>query len=102
MQFIIQNNLPEKVRQLGQYFMTGLERMKERFDFVIEVRGIGLLVAMVFNSDISSELVQSCLKEGLLVNAVKPNALRFMPPLIVTKEDINKSLEILEKIFNRG
>jgi 4-aminobutyrate aminotransferase-like enzyme len=42
-----------------------------------------------------------CLKESLLVNAVKPNALRFMPPLIITEKDVDEALLILEKVLAR-
>jgi 4-aminobutyrate aminotransferase-like enzyme len=54
-----------------------------------------------FTDNIAEELVLACLKEGLLVNAVKPNTLRFIPPLIITKKDIDEALRILEKVLAR-
>jgi acetylornithine/N-succinyldiaminopimelate aminotransferase len=54
-----------------------------------------------FNDNIAEELVLACLKEGLLVNAVKPNTLRFIPPLIITEKDIDEALRILEKVLVR-
>ena len=59
------------------------------------------MLALSFNSDIAEEVVLDCLEKGLLVNKVKPNALRFMPPLIVTEGDIDKTLGILEEVFSR-
>jgi 4-aminobutyrate aminotransferase-like enzyme len=49
--------------------------------------------------NIAEELVLACLKEGLLVNPVKPNALRFMPPLIITEKDIDEALGIVETVL---
>jgi acetylornithine/N-succinyldiaminopimelate aminotransferase len=101
LKFIIDNDIPNKVKELGQYFIAGLERLKAKFDFIVEIRGRGLLLALGFNDDIAEELVLACLKEGLLVNPVKPNALRFMPPLIITEKDVDEALGILETVLSR-
>ncbi len=101
LQYIIDNDIPQRVRALGRYFNDGLMRLKGKFDFITEIRGTGLLLALKFSSDIAEELVMDCLKSGLLVNKVKPNALRFMPPLIITEEDIDEGLRIIEEVFAR-
>ena len=99
--FVIDNNIPDKVKKLGQYFIAGLEKLKTRFNFIVEIRGRGLLLALRFTDNIAEEMVLSCLKEGLLANAVKPDVLRFMPPLTITEKDIDEALGILEIVFNR-
>ena len=81
--------------------MSGLEKLKAKFGFIAEVRGRGLLLALGFTGDIAEDVVLACLKEGLLVNRVKPNALRFMPPLIITEKDVDEALDILEAVFDR-
>jgi acetylornithine/N-succinyldiaminopimelate aminotransferase len=101
LKFIVDNDIPNKVKEIGQYFIAGLEKMKAKFGFIVEVRGRGLLLALGFKDDIAEELVLACLKEGLLVNPVKPNALRFMPPLIITEKDIDEALGILERVLSR-
>jgi acetylornithine/N-succinyldiaminopimelate aminotransferase len=101
LKFIIDNNIPGKVKELGQYFVSDLEKLKTKFSFITEIRGRGLLLALKFTDNIAEELVLACLKEGLLVNAVKPNTLRFIPPLIITKKDIDEALRILEKVLAR-
>jgi len=60
------------------------------------VRGRGLLLAVEFNSDIAQEIVLACLNKGLLLNEVKPNTIRFMPPLIITESDVDEAISILE------
>jgi 4-aminobutyrate aminotransferase-like enzyme len=49
-----------------------------------------------FNQEIAEKLVLACIDRGLLVNNVKPNALRFMPPLIITEKEVDKAIGILE------
>jgi len=101
LQFVIGNDIPGKVKHLGQYFTSGLEKLKQKFNFIDEIRGCGLLLALGFTTDIAEEITLACLEKGLLVNRVKPNALRFMPPLIITEKDIDEALGILEKILSR-
>ena len=101
LKFSIDNDIPGKARQVGRYFMSGLEKLKAEFSFVAEVRGRGLLLALGFTGDIAEEVVLACLQEGLLVNRVKPSALRFMPPLIITEKDVDEALDILETVFSR-
>jgi acetylornithine/succinyldiaminopimelate/putrescine aminotransferase len=101
LKFIIDNDIPGKVKKLGQYFIAGLEKMKAKFSFIVEIRGRGLLLALKFTDNMAEELVLACLKEGLLVNAVKPNTLRFIPPLIITEKDVDEALGILEKVLAR-
>ena len=100
MQYIIAHDIPGRVRQLEQYFKAGLGKLKEKFASIAEVKGKGLLLAVVFDSDIADGLVLACLGKGLLINRVKPNTLRFIPPLIITEKDIDKALNILEETLN--
>jgi acetylornithine/N-succinyldiaminopimelate aminotransferase len=95
LKYTIDHNLSAQVKRVGGYFMTNLKSLKERFDFITEVRGRGLLLALEFNQEIAEELVLACLGKGLLVNKVKPTALRFMPPLIISEKEVDKAIEIL-------
>lgn len=96
LKFIIDNDIPANAGVTGQYLMARLEGLKGKFPFVSEVRGRGLLVALEFNSDIAGAVVMACLERGLLVNRLKPNALRFMPPLIIGRDEVDKAVGILE------
>ena len=95
LKYIIDNNIPAQVKRVGSYFLTKLESLKQQFDFITEVRGRGLLIALEFNQEIAEKLVLACIGRGLLVNKVKPNALRFMPPLIITEKEVDKAIGIL-------
>jgi acetylornithine/N-succinyldiaminopimelate aminotransferase len=95
--FVIDNNIAGRVKEVGQYLVGKLEKMKPKFPAITDIRGRGLLVALEFNSDIAPALVTACLERGLLVNKLKPNALRFMPPLIIGKKEVDEALTILDE-----
>ena len=94
--YIIDNDIPGKVKEVGNYFIVKLENLKQQFDLITQVRGRGLLIALEFNGEIAEEIALACLKRGLLINKVKPKAIRFMPPLIITKEEVDEAISILE------
>jgi len=98
--FIIENDIPKNVRKVGQYFIDSLEGLRRKFQFITDVRGRGLLVAMEFNSDIAESLVTACIEKGLLVNRLKPNTLRFIPPLIIGYGEVDEALGILDKALS--
>ncbi|MHC1578740.1 MAG: acetylornithine/succinylornithine family transaminase [Dehalococcoidia bacterium] len=105
LKYIIDHNISAQVKRVGSYFMAKLESLKQQFDFITEVRGRGLLIALEFNREIGDEMVSTCLNKGLLVNRLKPNALRFMPPLIITEKEVDEAVGIvrdaLGEIANR-
>ncbi|MEE9399996.1 MAG: aminotransferase class III-fold pyridoxal phosphate-dependent enzyme, partial [Dehalococcoidales bacterium] len=98
--FIIENDIPGNVRKVGQYLIDSLEGLRRKYQFITEVRGRGLLVAMEFNSDIAESVVTACIEKSLLVNRLKPNALRFMPPLIIGYGEVDEALGILDKALS--
>jgi acetylornithine/N-succinyldiaminopimelate aminotransferase len=99
LKYIIENNIPQRVEQVGKYFMTKLENLKRQFEFITQVRGRGLLVALEFDSEIAEEVVMACIDKGFLVNRVKPTTLRFMPPLIITEREVDKAISILQDVL---
>ncbi len=100
LKFVIDNGVPGRVKTVGSYLVQGLAKLKEKFPFITEVRGRGLLVAVEFKDDIAPSLVMDCLKKGLLVNQLKPNAIRFMPPLIIGNGEVDEALGILDGVLS--
>jgi acetylornithine/N-succinyldiaminopimelate aminotransferase len=98
--FIIENYIPRKVREMGQYLLDSLEGLRQKHTFITDLRGSGLLVAIEFDRDIAQSVLMECLDRGLLVNRLKPNALRLMPPLIIDYGEIDKALYILDKAIS--
>ena len=89
--FLIDNDLPSHAREMGDHLQRRLNELRSRFSFISDVRGKGLLVAMEFESDIAGQLLTYANAGGLLLNAVKPNTIRFMPPLNVTADEIDQA-----------
>jgi predicted acetylornithine/succinylornithine family transaminase len=99
LKYLLDHDIVENSRLIGRYLMESLSGLKAEFNFIADVRGRGLLVALGFSRDISAEVVQACLEQGLLLNGVKPNALRFIPPLIIGKKEVDEALGILRKVL---
>ena len=95
--YIIDNDVPGNARETGQHFIAGLQKLKQKYQFITEVRGRGLLIALYFTSEIAQSLVMACLDRSLLINRLKPNAVRFMPSLIIDTEEADEALSTLDK-----
>jgi predicted acetylornithine/succinylornithine family transaminase len=100
LKYIIDKDISGNVKKVGKYLMEALEGLKKKYSFITEVRGRGLLIAIEFSSEIGQDVLMACLEKGLLVNKVKANALRLMPPLIIGNKDVDKAIGILDKVFS--
>jgi len=101
LKYIIDNDIAGNVSRVGPYLMKGLKSLKDKYPFVTDVRGRGLLAAMEFDSDIGQAMLTACLEQGLLTNNVKPTALRFIPPLTVSEDEIDRALEIVDRVLGQ-
>ena len=99
--FLIDNDVLAHVKAMERHLLARLGEIKSRFSFVSDVRGKGLLAAMEFEGDISGQLLTNANEAGLLLNAPKPNTVRFMPPLTITSEEIDQGAERLEQALGR-
>jgi len=95
--YMVDNDIPSQAKASGAYLKQGLEALKARCSFITDVRGMGLLLAVEFNDDISANVLTACNQEGLLLNAVRPNTVRLMPPLTISREEVDQALERLEQ-----
>jgi acetylornithine/N-succinyldiaminopimelate aminotransferase len=100
LKYVIENDIPGNARRVGQYLLDGLKKLQGKYQFITEVRGRGLLVAVEFNSDIGQSVLMACLEKGLLVNRVKPNAIRLIPPLIIGNKEADEALDILDRALS--
>ena len=78
------NDVVDHAATVGVYLGQGLHDLMSRYDFITEVRGMGCLWAMLSDSDITPAVVGACNDAGILLNPLRPNAVRLMPPLTVT------------------
>ncbi len=89
-------SLLENVREQGEYLKGQLEKLKEKYDLILDVRGVGLMLGMEFDRPVS-DIISGAFDDGLLLLNSGTNIIRFVPPLIIEKDDIDKCIEILEK-----
>lgn len=87
-------------RRMGEYLVERLTGLQQRHPCVVSVRGQGLLVGMELSID-GKPIVQACLEEGILINCTMDRVLRFVPPLIVLKEEIDLLINRLDAIFKK-
>ncbi|SJN49059.1 ornithine--oxo-acid transaminase [Sphingobacterium faecium] len=101
LQVVLDEHLAENAENMGQLFRNGLEEMMTRCPIITEVRGKGLLNAIVIDSEEEDDLAwEICLKfkeNGLLAKPTHGNKIRLAPPLVMTEEQIEESLKIIEK-----
>jgi acetylornithine/N-succinyldiaminopimelate aminotransferase len=99
--YVIDNDIPGQAAKKGRYLGQKLRGLEDRFSFITEVRGKGLLWAMEFDREIGEQVDLACLAEGLIANNVRPNALRLCPPLTVSEEEIDQAVAMVERVLAR-
>lgn len=92
---LVEDKLPERAATLGKYFKDKLDALAEKYKVVREVRGLGLMIGMEFRFDIYN-IIQECQNQGVLVLDAGRNILRFLPPLVITQEQIDKVVNALD------
>jgi predicted acetylornithine/succinylornithine family transaminase len=91
----------DQCNRMGEYLQERLENLKDKFpNLIVDVRGLGLLLGMELTTE-GDPIVRACLEKGVLINCTAGNVLRFIPPLIVQKKDIDQLTKVLEEVFGR-
>jgi predicted acetylornithine/succinylornithine family transaminase len=95
---LLEDGVLENCRRVGDHFFSRLIDLKEKYPFIQEVRGRGLIIGMELGFG-GSQIVMRCLEEGFLINCTMDNVLRFLPPLIVTPEEVDQLIGALDGIL---
>ena len=90
----------DNCRRMGAYFVERLKGLQLRHSSIVSVRGMGLMVGMELTID-GKPIVQDCLEAGILINCTMDRVLRFVPPLIILKEDIDLLIDRLDAILKK-
>jgi len=97
-QTLLDDGLLDQALNRGAYLTAKLGQLKQRYPFVLEVRGIGLMIGMGL-SIAGGEIVKTGHERGVLLNCTHDTVLRFVPPLTVTEAEIDEMISILDGIF---
>jgi len=95
---ILEDGILPRTVEMGAYLISRLEQLAEKYSCVDAVRGIGLMVGMSLTIP-GAEIVNKGHQRGVLLNVVHDNVLRFVPPLVVEKADIDRMIELLDGIL---
>jgi acetylornithine aminotransferase len=91
-------NIFEYCRKTGDYFKSRLMELKQKHSVIEEVRGLGLMLGMKL-SEKGAPFVQACMEKGFLINCTQEYVLRFVPPLVISREEIDSLIRCLDEIF---
>ena len=91
-------NIVAHVRDVGQFLWEKLENLKVQYDCIVDHRGVGLIQGLEFKDD-PSEIVRKSLKNGLILISAGNNTVRFVPPLIITRNNIHEMLDCFESLL---
>ncbi|MDH5203016.1 MAG: acetylornithine transaminase [Nitrospirota bacterium] len=93
--------LLDHCNRMGKYLRERLVELKKKFPgLIVDIRGLGLLLGMELAKE-GEPIVKACLEKGVLINCTSGNVLRFIPPLIVKRNDIDQLINTLEEVFKR-
>jgi acetylornithine/N-succinyldiaminopimelate aminotransferase len=97
--YVHEQGLPQKAAADAEYLEQRLHGMEDRLDIVTGARGKGLLWAVQLSREVAQDVVTMCLERGLIVNNVRPDAVRICPALTVSREELDEGLAILEGVL---
>ena len=100
MNTLVEGGVLQNCVRMGTYLVRRLQALQQRFSFIREVRGKGLMIGMELEIE-GSKIVETCMAEGLLLNCTAYKVLRFVPPLTIKKSEIDRGLAILEAVLAR-
>lgn len=88
----------EQCNASGNYFKEKLLQLKEKHNIIVDVRGIGLLIGMKLKTE-GAPVVNACMERGFLINCIQENILRFIPPLIIKKDEIDSLVACMDEVL---
>jgi acetylornithine/N-succinyldiaminopimelate aminotransferase len=94
-----EENIIDHCKTIGGYFKDRLSWLKDRHEVIEDVRGMGLLLGMKLRME-GDQVVASCMEKGFLINCIQGNILRFIPPLIIEKQEIDALVACLDEILD--
>jgi 4-aminobutyrate aminotransferase len=103
---LLQGGLVQNSAEVGAYLKSGLERLKQKYDCIGDVRGMGMMIGVEFvenrssnkaDADLRDRVEMACFERGLIILGAGANTIRWSPPLILTKENVDVALEIFDE-----
>ena len=105
---LLQNGLIDNSRDVGAYLRQGLEKLKDKYECIGDVRGLGMMLGVEFvtdtqslkpDADLRDRIEMECYKRGLIVLGCGSNSIRWSPPLVLAKEHVDVALDIFDQVI---
>jgi len=98
LEFIEKESLSQKAAILGEYFLNGLKEIQNKCSRIVEVRGMGLMIGIELNEK-AAPYINRLMERGVIVLLAGPRVIRLLPPLIITKEEIDTVLKAINDVL---
>lgn len=98
---VVDENWSSKGAEIGAYLKSRLEELQAKHEVVTDVRGMGMLLALELVDNRAAAVIAETVANGLLLNAVRPNTVRFMPPLTTSRAEVDEAIGILDAALGK-
>ena len=98
--FDLLDPLLPKIVETGGYFRMRLTELAKRYGFIKEVRGVGLMIGVDLDMP-GKQIVLDAMAEGLLINCTHDTVIRMLPPYILTEQDVDRAITVLNRVFKK-
>ncbi|MCS7286690.1 MAG: aspartate aminotransferase family protein [Anaerolineae bacterium] len=95
--YLQEHDLPKRAAELGEYFLNRLSQINS--PLIREVRGLGLMVGIELKKE-AAPYLEALVREGVLALFAGPTVIRFLPPLVITKEELDRVVEAVERVLS--
>ncbi|SCX93571.1 acetylornithine/N-succinyldiaminopimelate aminotransferase [Butyrivibrio hungatei] len=94
------DNIIENVNKVAPYLEKRLDELKDRYDFIVDRRGAGFMQGLVFNRPVA-DVINMALEKGLILINAGSEIIRFVPSLVITKENVDEMIDILDSCLGK-
>jgi acetylornithine/N-succinyldiaminopimelate aminotransferase len=94
------DNIIENVNKVAPYLEKRLDELKDRYDFIVDRRGTGFMQGLVFNRPVA-DVINMALEKGLILINAGSEIIRFVPSLVITKENVDEMIDILDSCLGK-
>ena len=95
---LLEDGWIDNCREMGEYFKGRLQDLQKKYSFIKDIRGLGLILGIELDRP-GAPVVDACMERGFLINCTHEKVLRFIPPLIIGKEEIDLLVEVLDEVL---
>jgi acetylornithine/succinyldiaminopimelate/putrescine aminotransferase len=98
--FDVLDEILPQISNVGSYFRMKLTELQRKYSFIKEVRGVGLMIGTELEFS-AKQVVLDCIEQGMLINVTHGTTLRALPPYILTEQDVDRAITILNRVFKK-